>query len=109
MPLSRLAAEYNRFSTRGTFWHGVMFFAAGILLFTFLHLYGVPLTHAAPAQVITAVGIIWMIWTFRRIEYVQFVSHDGLPLLYVVGYGPDASRFQEFVDKLAGQIQQSKV
>jgi hypothetical protein len=42
--------------------------------------------------------------TYRKIEYIQFVSYHGTPLLDVADAGPERSNFRAFVETLIGQI-----
>lgn len=46
--------------------------------------------------------------TFRKIEYIQFVSHQGKPLLDVARAGPERAGFDDFVEALIAQIRASQ-
>ena len=46
--------------------------------------------------------IIWK--TVRKIEFTQFVSNHGTPLLDIADAGPQRVGFRSFVDTLIGQI-----
>ena len=42
--------------------------------------------------------------TFKKVEFIQFVSHHGRPLLDVADAGPERANFHSFVETLIGQI-----
>jgi hypothetical protein len=46
--------------------------------------------------------------TFQKIEYMQFVSHQGKPLLDVARAGPQRADFDQFVETLIDQIEASQ-
>jgi hypothetical protein len=46
--------------------------------------------------------------TFQKIEYIQFVGHQGKPLLDVARAGPQRASFDEFVELLIDQIRASQ-
>jgi hypothetical protein len=54
------------------------------------------------------VSLVIFAKTFQKIEYVQFVSHQGKPLLDVARAGPERASFDNFVETLIAQIRASQ-
>jgi len=50
------------------------------------------------------VALVVLLKTSRKIEFIQFVSHHGNPLLDVAHAGPQRAQFGSFVDTLICQI-----
>jgi len=52
-------------------------------------------------------ALIVAIATWKKVEYAQFCSADYTPLFSVARSGPDATRFDEFVETIREQIRTS--
>ena len=50
------------------------------------------------------IGLFIFCFYGRRIEYTQFVSHNGIAMLDVARSGPDRRRYDEFVALLKDAI-----
>jgi hypothetical protein len=58
----------------------------------------------ASAGAFLLVSLVIMFKTFKKIEFTQFVSHHGRPLLDVARSGPQRGDYDAFVETLISQI-----
>lgn len=50
------------------------------------------------------VGSVIILKTFRKIEFTQFQSKAGIPMLDVAKAGPEQAQYHQFVQLLIDQI-----
>ncbi len=65
----------------------------------------VPVKMMGLAGVIVSAGLVVAVWNRRKIEYTQFLSDAGVPLLGIARTGRGGGGFDQFVALLAEQIQ----
>ncbi len=87
-----------------------LFAAVGLGFYAFLGKGAVPpaddrnIFWLSMALAFLLVSLVIFSKTLRKIEYIQFVSHQGKPLLDVARAGPERASFDPFVETLIGQI-----
>ena len=55
-------------------------------------------------SILASFGLILLLRSFRRIEAAAFFTTAGIHRLTVAQCGPDAGRFQDFVERISSQI-----
>jgi hypothetical protein len=115
--LADLRPEPNRLRVRpNEFGVGLLMLVASVALGLFAVLAtGLPPSTAdknfvwwALAGGLFFVSLVILAKTFRKIEFLQFVSNHGTALLDVARAGPQRAGFQAFVETLIGQIRSNR-
>ena len=108
-PLHVLNPSWSRIRIRSNvFQVGMMFFGAGLGIGTGAWQLHGPTYFAVLALSLGLAGVFMLLVTARKIEYAVFQNRSGVSVVTMARTGPDAEKFDTFVNLLAEKITQAK-